>query len=140
MEKYLWPLVIICCKSSGVVFLEKGLFCGINRPKDATNLSELEKKHVPVIESPDKVKAGKPFNVTVKIGSIPHVMETGHHIQWIDIYSGENFLAKVLLTPVFTRAEVTVTLVKGGAHKTSKLRAVERCNLHGLWEARKRYQ
>ncbi len=137
MEKYLWALVIICCKSSGVVFLEKGLFCGINRPKDAANLSELEKKHVPVIESPDKVKAGEPFNVTVKIGSIPHVMEQGHHIQWIDIYSSENFLAKVLLTPVFTRAEVTVTLVKGGAHKTSKLRAVERCNLHGAWESSK---
>ncbi len=113
------------------------MFCGINRPKDAENLSELEKKHVPVLDVPDKVKAGEPFKVTISVGSIPHVMETGHHIQRIDLYSGENLLANVLLTPVFTRAVATITLVKGGAHKSSTLRAVERCNLHGLWEARK---
>jgi len=118
--------------------LDKGLFCGINRPKDAMNLSELEKKHVPIIESPDKVKAGDPFNVTVKVGSIPHVMEAGHHIQRIDIYSGENLLANVLLTPVFTHAVTTITVVKSGVHKSSTLRAVERCNLHGMWETRKK--
>ncbi|MFQ5887716.1 MAG: class II SORL domain-containing protein [Candidatus Hydrothermarchaeales archaeon] len=117
--------------------MEKGLFCGINKPKDTENLSELEKKHVPIIEAPGKVKAGEPFKVTVKVGSIPHVMEEGHHIQWIDLYSGGNFLTNVLLTPVFTRAEATITLVKGGAHRTSTLRAIERCNLHGLWEGSK---
>ncbi len=79
----------------------------------------------------------RPFKVTISVGSIPHVMETGHHIQRIDLYSGENLLANVLLTPVFTRAVATITVVKGGAHKSSTLRAVERCNLHGLWEARK---
>ncbi|MFQ5974823.1 MAG: class II SORL domain-containing protein [Candidatus Hydrothermarchaeales archaeon] len=117
--------------------MEKGLFCGINLPKDIENLTELEKKHVPVIDAPDKVKAGEPFKVTVTVGSIPHVMEQGHHIQWMDLYSGKNFLAKVLFTPVFTKAEATITLVKGGAHKTSTLRAIERCNLHGLWEGNK---
>ena len=117
--------------------MEKGLFCGINRPKDPDSLSEMEKKHIPVIDAPDKVKAGEPFKVTVTVGSIPHVMEQAHHIQWIDIYAGGNFLAKVLLTPVFTRAEATVTLVKGGAHRTSTLRAVERCNVHGAWESTK---
>jgi superoxide reductase len=113
---------------------EKGLFCGINRPQDPTNLTEMEKKHIPVVICPDTVKAGEPFQVTIKVGEIPHVMDEGHHIQWIEVYFGQNFYIRVDLTPVFTRPEVTVTLVKGGKHRTSTLRVIERCNLHGLWE------
>ena len=116
---------------------EKSLFCGMNKPNDASNMSELEKKHTPVIECPDAVKAGEPFQVKIRVGSIPHVMDEGHSIQWIELYSGENFQARVDLTPVFTKAEVTLTLVKAGKHRKSTLRAVERCNLHGQWEASK---
>jgi superoxide reductase len=116
---------------------EKGLFCGINQPKDASNLTEAEKKHIPVIECPDTVKAGEPFQVKIKVGEIPHVSEEGHHIQWIEVKSGENTYARVELTPAFSKAEATITLVKAGKHRTSTLRAIERCNLHGLWEAKK---
>jgi len=116
---------------------EKGLFCGINQPKDPANLSELEKKHIPVIECPDNVKSGEPFHVKIKVGEIPHVMEEGHHIQWIEVKSGENFYERIDLTPVFTRPEVTLTLVKGGKHEKRILRVIERCNLHGLWETKK---
>ncbi|MEC4675757.1 MAG: class II SORL domain-containing protein [Nitrospirota bacterium] len=116
---------------------ETSLFCGLNRPKDPENMTELEKKHTPVIECPDNVKAGEPFQVKIKVGEIPHIMEEGHHIQWIDLYSGENFNARIDLTPVFTRAEVTITLQKSGKHRTSTLRVIERCNLHGQWEATK---
>lgn len=116
---------------------EKSLFCGINRPADPANMTELEKKHTPVIECPDTVKSGEPFKVTIKVGEIPHVMEEGHHIQWLDVYFGQNFNARVDLTPAFTRPEVTLTFVKGGKHRTSTLRVIERCNLHGQWEATK---
>lgn len=116
---------------------EKGFFCGINRPKDRTDLTETEKKHIPVIECPNTVKSGEPFQVRISVGEIPHVMEESHHIQWIHVYSGENFNARIDLTPVFTKPEVTVTLLKGGKHDTSTLKVVERCNLHGQWEASK---
>ncbi len=116
---------------------EKGLFCGINQPADPGNLSEMEKKHVPVIECPDTVKSGEPFKVTVKVGEIPHVSEEGHHIQWVDIKTGENLYARIELTPVLSKAEVTVTLQKAGKHRTSSIRVIERCNMHGLWEAKK---
>ncbi len=116
---------------------EKSLFCGINKPQDPANMTEMEKKHTPVIECPDTVKAGEPFQVKIRVGEIPHVMDEGHHIQWLDIYSRQNFLARVDLTPVFTKPEVTITLVKGGKHRTSTLRVIERCNLHGQWEATK---
>ena len=116
---------------------DKGIFCGNNSPEDPANMTELEKKHTPVIDCPDSVKAGEPFQVKINVGSIPHVMEEGHHIQWIDVHSGNNFNVRVDLTPVFTRPEVTVTLLKGGKHRTVTLKVIERCNLHGQWIASK---
>ena len=89
---------------------EKGLFCGINQPADSANLTEMEKKHIPVIECPDMVKSGEPFQVKIKVGEIPHVSEEAHHIQWIEIKTGENLYSRFELTPVLSMAEVTVTL------------------------------
>lgn len=116
---------------------DKGLFCGINKPEDSANLTELEKKHTPVIDCPDTVKAGEPFKVSINVGEIPHVMDEGHHIQWIDVYFKNNFFARVDLTPKFTRPEVTLTLERHSKHASSTLRVIERCNLHGQWEATK---
>ena len=118
---------------------DKGLFCGINKPEDANNLSDTEKKHIPVIEAPDEVNPGEPFNVTIKVGEIPHVMENAHFVQWLDVYFGSNFYARVDLTPEFTAPEVTLSLVRHGrgSHDKGTLRVTERCNIHGLWEAEK---
>lgn len=117
--------------------VEKGLFCGNNAPKDPGNLTELEKKHMPVIECPDTVKAGEPFQVTIKVGSIPHASEEAHHVQWIDVYFGQNFISRTTVTPVFAKPEITLTLVRGSKHKASTMRVIERCNLHGQWETKK---
>ncbi len=121
---------------------EKGLFCGINIPKDQANLNDMEKKHIPVIDAPDEVKPGEPFKVTIKVGELPHVTEEAHHIQWIEIYFGKNFYTRVDLTPVFTRPEITMTFVRSGkgTHETGTMRVIERCNMHGLWEATKEIQ
>ena len=43
---------------------EKGFFNGVNR-----------------LEVPATIAAGKPFDVTITVGSIPHIMEVAHHIQ-----------------------------------------------------------
>jgi len=116
---------------------EKGLFCGINQPSDSANLTEMEKKHLPVIECPDTVKSGEPFQVKIKVGDVPHVSEEAHHIQWIEIKTGENLYSRVELVPVLSIPEVTVTLKKAGKHRTSSIRVIERCNIHGLWETKK---
>lgn len=113
---------------------EKGFFNDVNRPADPSNLTEMEMKHLPVIEVPATIAAGEPFDVTITVGSIPHVMEVAHHIQWVDLYSGENFITKVLFTPVFTRTRATITMVENGENGKATLRAVERCNVHGMWE------
>ncbi len=70
---------------------EKGLFCGNNIPKDHANMTDTEKKHTPVIKCPDTVKAGEPFQVKITVGSMPHVMDEGHHIQWIDVHYWSEF-------------------------------------------------
>ncbi|MEW6599710.1 MAG: class II SORL domain-containing protein [Nitrospirota bacterium] len=116
---------------------EKGLFCGLNKAADPANMTELEKKHTPVIECPETVKAGEPFQVKIKIGEIPHAMDEGHFIQWVEVYFRENFFARLVLTPKFTRPEVTLTLERHSKHSSSTLRVIERCNLHGQWEATK---
>ncbi|MCK4928598.1 MAG: class II SORL domain-containing protein [Methanosarcinales archaeon] len=112
---------------------EKNFFAGMNHPANAAELTDAEKKHIPVISSPGSVKSGEPFEVSVTVGSIPHVMEPAHHIQWVELYAGEKFLARVAFTPGFTKASatLTITLEVGGS---VTLRAVERCNIHGLWE------
>ncbi|MDX1763588.1 MAG: desulfoferrodoxin family protein [bacterium] len=114
---------------------EKGLFCGMNKPKDVAKMNDMEREHYPVIDCPDTIRPEEPFHVTIRIGETPHAMEVGHHIQWLDIYFGQNFNARIQFTPVFTRPEVTVTLIKGKKHGTSTLRVIGRCNVHGQWEA-----
>ncbi len=43
------------------------LFGQVNRAKDLENMSPLEKKHVPEIHIPKKVKAGEPFEISTRI-------------------------------------------------------------------------
>ncbi|RMF91629.1 MAG: superoxide reductase [Methanobacteriota archaeon] len=112
--------------------MTEDLFSDINRAGDPSSLSDLEKKHLPLIDAPDSVKAGEPFEVTVEVGRLlAHPNEPGHHIQWIVLLGGSVTLAMVELTPVSTSPKVTVTIT---LDKTTRLRALERCNLHGEWE------
>ena len=46
-----------------------------------------KEKHVPVIEAPAKVEAGKAFGITVSLGKeIAHPNTTEHHISYITLY------------------------------------------------------
>jgi len=47
---------------------DEDILCGVNVPKDANNLAELEQKHLPVISAPEKVKRGDTFSVTIEVG------------------------------------------------------------------------
>lgn len=107
----------------------------INKPADMNNLTDGEKKHLPVIHAPDSVVSGVAFDVTVRVGELmKHPNEEGHHIEWIELYAGNLLLCKATLTPV--RAEPNVTF-RVSLKEPGKLRAVESCNLHGLWEGEK---
>jgi len=105
-------------------------------PKEVISKAET---HTPKIEAPDKVKAGEPFKVTIKVGPHPNTVE--HSIRWIEVYfyeEGRTYnpitIAKIDLAPEYAEPDITLTLK---LKKSGVLYALEYCNLHGVWEARK---
>ncbi len=118
--------------------VDPNLFQTINRAKDPTNKSPLEKTHAPFITSPSKVKAGEPFTVEVSVGENLHVMGPAHWIEFIELNIGNepagrvDFQSKGYLKP---KAAFTVIIPKEAAPKGKvTLIAHQRCNLHGYWE------
>ncbi|TYB85870.1 MAG: Neelaredoxin [Kosmotoga sp.] len=100
-------------------------------------------KHVPVVEAPDTVEAGKPFEVEVSVGKeIAHPNTLEHHIKWADLYvkyDDSNLLVHLThfeFTPVLSdpKGKIQIKLEKPGT-----LIAVIYCNIHGLWEGSKKY-
>ncbi|MFW6164237.1 MAG: class II SORL domain-containing protein [Planctomycetota bacterium] len=112
------------------------LFAQVNTPQDPDNPTDLEKKHIPVITAPDSVKSGECFEVTVEVGKLlDHPNEKAHFIQFVELYAGHVYLARMHFT-----AEMTCPVMKTCValpKDMGPLRAFERCNLHGVWEARK---
>ncbi len=110
----------------------------VNTPADPEDPTDLEKKHVPVIEAPDRIKAGEPVEVTVHVGKLlAHPNEPGHHIELIELYKGHVLLAHAYLAGAMAEPKVTfrVTLSPQVAAEEGVLRAFERCSLHGVWES-----
>lgn len=109
------------------------LFCGINSAAspEVEKMSDLEKKHTPVISTPKEVKKKEPFEVVVEVGKyLAHPNENAHFIEWIELYSGKTFLARVDLVPRLTLPRVSLNVALDHEHP---LTAKIRCNLHGLW-------
>ena len=79
-----------------------------------------KEKHVPVIE---KTETG----VRVKVGSVPHVMEEKHYIEWIELIADSRVYRKFLQPGNNAEAEFKV--------ESDELTAREYCNLHGLWRS-----
>ncbi|HPD17019.1 MAG TPA: class II SORL domain-containing protein [Planctomycetota bacterium] len=112
------------------------LFAQVNAPANLEALTDLEKKHVPVITAPDAVKSGECFEVIVEVGKLlAHPNELAHFIEFIELYAGHVYLARMDFTAKQTCPimRVCVALPKD----LGPLRAFERCNLHGVWTASK---
>jgi len=109
------------------------LFCGVNTVSDIKQASDLEKKHLPIITAPETVKRGEKFEVIVEVGKLlAHPNEPGHFIEFIELYAGDTYLARIDFTAKTTCPIMKVCVLLDHSH--GKLRAFERCNLHGTWE------
>ncbi len=101
--------------------------------------TDFEKKHTPMIECEDTVKAGEIFEVKIHTAGVEHPMEDGHFIQLIELRLGDIPLARVDLTQ-YVKPEV-VFYVKapseGHEGKILKLTSYMYCNLHGIWKYEK---
>lgn len=117
---------------------DQSLFETINRVKDPSNKTPLEKSHAPVISAPAKVKAGEPFTVEVSVGEVVHPMGQSHWIEFITLEIGNepagriDFQSKGYLNPKVTFT-VTLTAESAPSGKVTLI-AHQRCNLHGYWE------
>jgi superoxide reductase len=114
---------------------DEDLFCGLNKSRSANieEMTDLEKKHTPIIGAPLKVRKGEPFEVSVEVGKLlAHPNENGHFIEWIELFSGDTYLARVDLEPRLTVPQVKFVVALDHGHA---LIAKERCNLHGVWES-----
>jgi superoxide reductase len=80
-----------------------------------------KEKHVPVIE---KIEGG----VKVRVGSVPHPMETEHYIEWIEIIADGKAYRQFLKPGDSPEAEFAV--------EAAKILAREFCNKHGMWEGK----
>jgi len=103
----------------------------IKTPQDENNLTELEKKHVPVIVLVKKcslIPEGCQ-DVHVKMGEIQHPMQPEHSILHIDFYIDKEFISRVILTPEKLNPAAALHLKA----QSGKLSIVELCNIHGAW-------
>jgi superoxide reductase len=112
-----------------------------------------KEKHVPVIECPDEVGRGQPFEVRVGIGKrISHPNSTEHHIRWIalcfqpqdakfvydvgriDFAAHGESVAGPNQGPVYTHHSGALSLAWS---EPGTILALSYCNIHGLWESSK---
>ncbi len=119
------------------------LLLKINHVQDPSAPTDLEKKHLAVLDAPESVKAGEQFEVKVHVGKLlEHPNEPDHHIEEISLYKGYIFLGSAVLTAVFGDPIVTfrVKLVPNIDDSEGLLRVFIRCNKHGVWENTKTIQ
>lgn len=117
------------CGSPKSAFEEKE--GAIKTPADLNNLTELEKKHIPVITIVKKcgLSLESCQDVHVKMGQVQHPMQSDHYIIHIDFYIDKGFIARVHLTPEKLNPAAALHLKA----KSGKVTAIELCNLHGAW-------
>lgn len=96
------------------------------------NPSVLEQKHVPAIETSKKVKAGNWFDVKVRVGFMKeHPSVPNHWISSIKLLVNGKEIAGTEFPAGGTAAPQATFKIR--LDKTSKIEAVEHCNLHGTW-------
>ncbi len=95
------------------------------------------KTHQPVIEAPEKVRVGEPFEIKVKVG--PHPSTKEHYIGKIDVYYSESrrdfnpiLIASIILAPEYTEPTFSLKLK---VEKHGVIHVISYCNLHGLWRS-----
>lgn len=102
----------------------------VNHVTDLAAAGDFEKKHTPylVVE-----KLGDEYLVTVKVGHyVGHPNQPDHFIEWIMLYADDAPIVRFDLSAVAVHPSVTaVVAVDPG----TTLKAIESCNLHGLWAA-----
>ena len=103
-------------------------------PADPNALTPEERRHVPVLVLPERVRAGRPFDLVVQVGVQPHVMTEAHHVDWVEIAVGDE---RVFVADLTHRVGYPVVRVSLVLSEPVALTARAHCNLHGTWRTRR---
>ncbi len=107
----------------------------LKNPIDPDNLTELEKKHIPVISLDSSCSAtseGTCMDVHIKVGEIQHVMESEHFIDFIDLYIDKKYISRVVFTAKKMYAAVHLCLNTN----SGVLSVIAHCNVHSNWRSK----
>jgi superoxide reductase len=102
--------------------------------KDRKVISELEMKHVPLIQVPEKIKKGELFKLEVHIGRVLHPMMGPHHIEWIHVLKNGVPLVTTTLSYEGLRPVIGTELAIA---EPSEIEVRIHCNVHGYWKETK---
>jgi superoxide reductase len=98
---------LVCCGEPMKLYVEN-------------TVDAVREKHVPVVE---KTESG----FKVKVGSVPHPMETKHYIEWIEVIADGKAYRQFLKPGEAPEATFNI--------QAKTITAREYCNIHGLWRA-----
>lgn len=101
---------------------------GVNHITDLDAADDFQKKHTPYVQVEQVDGATR---ITVRVGHyVAHPNQPDHYIQWIELQANGATLVRFDLSPVAVNPDVSAVLVLDPG---TVVRAVEFCNLHGLW-------
>jgi len=112
----------VCGNMVEVLHVGAGELVCCGQPMDLmVEKTEEEKyeKHRPIVE---KIEGG----IIVRVGSVPHPMESEHYIEWIEVITEHRTYRKNLEPGVAPEAEFFLEA------EHMEVRAY--CNVHGLWK------
>ena len=118
---------------------KQDLFKTINKVKNYDDMTDLEKKHDIEIIAPEVVKAGTPFDVELIVGKkLTHPNMPGHWIQYLELFAGESLISRFEMSAATVSVPKVKFTVQLPEWSEPELIVRERCNLHGVWESRKK--
>ena len=121
------PENCLVCRSPKTAFQENAE--AIKAPADAANLSEGDKKHIPIIQKTECGLVQACTDVHATVGEIEHVMTPEHFIGYLDYYLDYKFISRVWLSPEYCKPATTLHL----SASSGKITVIEHCNVHGNW-------
>ena len=121
------PETCLVCRSPRTAFAENA--DAIKKPADPANLTEAEKKHIPIVKKTECGLVAECSDVHAVVGEIEHVMQPEHFITYLDYYLDYKFISRVWLSPEVCKPATSLHLAAG----SGKVTVIEHCNLHGNW-------
>lgn len=121
------PEKCLICRSPKSAFQENP--DAIKQPADPENLTDGDKKHIPIIQKTECGLMDGCSDVHAKVGEIEHPMQSEHYIMYLDYYLNDKFISRLWLSPEACKPVTSLHL----AADSGKITVIEHCSVHGIW-------